>query len=34
MGQMKEDATGQAPVNWNLEYSTDGTELQDAYRKY
>lgn len=26
-GQMKEDASGQAPVNWNLEYSTDGTNF-------
>lgn len=27
MGQLKEDQTGQAPVNWNLEYSIDGTNF-------
>ena len=32
MGQMKEDATGQAPVNWNLEYSTDGTNFKTVQK--
>lgn len=29
-GQMKEDATGQAPLNWNLEYSTNGADFKTA----
>lgn len=32
MGQMKENATGQAPVNWNLEYSTDGTNFKTVQK--
>ncbi len=28
LGQMKEDASGQGPANWNLEYSTDGTSFK------